>query len=91
MDRRGFLTIAFIDNKWLWAHLVAAAILSRYLDTQMDKGHVLIVVLFLSVLWEVIESMSGKIEEKDGTRKAFFVDGVGDVLGALFMASIVIF
>jgi len=76
-----FIKYAFIDNKWLWFHILSGGVLALFIPIWA--------VLSLAILWEFIEYITTDVDRIYGSFKRFFLDAFGDVFGALAMAVIV--
>jgi len=77
-----FIKYAFIDNKWLWFHMLSGAILAHIIP--------LWAIFALAIAWEVFEYLTSDVKKIYGSFSRFFLDAFGDVFGAVFMAVLVI-
>jgi len=88
------LEYGFLQNRWLWFHMLAAGVIAKLLLAfKVAPNHVFGVVLALAALWELVEWSKEYTEGfpsygNDSSR--FFLDAVGDVVGALFITFIVV-
>lgn len=94
-----FLKYAFFRNVWLWFHMLGGALIARVANVWMEAPNSLMLVLFVALVWEIAELILmtlgvtsddayGNGEVSSG--KHFFMDSCGDVLGAVFMAALVL-
>lgn len=86
-----FFEHAFKRNQWLWFHILAGGIATRIFSLWLNPNLTLGAVLGLALLWEVIEFFAVDIDKVYGDRKRFFSDAVGDVIGAVAIAAIMLF
>lgn len=87
-----FLYDGIIRNKWLWFHMLAGAFSAKILQFfGLADNLIILIILFFSILWEVIELFTSDINRIYGNHRRFFLDAIGDVFGALIMATIVLF
>ncbi len=86
-----FIRNAFIDNKWLWFHMLGGGIIARILLGLTTPVTALIVVLLIAIAWEVLEFVTRNVEDIYGSKSRFFMDAAGDISGAAVMAALVIF
>ena len=68
---------AFLKNQWLWFHCIAGAILGHFFGIYL--------VAALALFWEYLEFVFNRrdLEKIYGSKKDFFYDAIGDVLGAV--------
>ena len=89
---RNLLTFMIFRNVWLWFHVLAggagAKMFMGYFSLQ--PNHAVFAVFMGALLWEIFEYNLQNIEAVYGSKGAFLLDAVGDVLGALLMAIIVV-
>ncbi len=85
-----FLQYAFIQNKWLWFHILAGGILAKIFLNWVDSYSTVILIGVVALAWEVREFVTKDVEEIYESKKRFFMDAAGDIIGAVVMALIVI-
>lgn len=85
-----FFKWAFLQNQWLWFHMLAAAIIARGLSYLLKPGDALILISGFAIFFEFVEYFSTDIEKVYGSHTRFFFDAIGDILGALSIAAIVL-
>jgi len=78
-----FIDLAFVQNRWLWFHMIAGGILAHMIPLWS--------ILTLAIAWEVLEYFTSDVEKIYGSKSRFFLDAFGDVMGALIIAIIVQF
>ena len=78
-------------NKWLWFHIMAGGFLAKILFLIFKNGQLAVdIVIALAILWELLEYLKNDIIKIYGNKKRFFLDSLGDIVGAVIMAIIVI-
>ena len=85
-----FLRYAFLENRWVWFHILAGALLAKIILMGMPDYKAVFYVFLAALGWEFIEFAITDIERNYGNEKRFFLDAVGDVLGAVMAALIVV-
>ena len=85
-----FFKYAFLENRWLWFHLFAGGVLAKFLLTKVDPVTTLVLVLVASITWEVLELIVRDVEQIYGSKKRFFMDAAGDIIGGVIMAAVVV-
>jgi len=78
-----FINLAFVQNRWLWFHMLAGGILAHIIP--------LWAILLLAIGWEVFEYFTSDVEKIYRSKSRFFLDAFGDIMGALIIAIIVQF
>jgi len=78
-----FINLAFVQNRWLWFHMLAGGILAHIIP--------LWTILLLAIGWEVFEYFISDVEKIYGSKRRFFIDAFGDIVGALIVAIIVLY
>jgi len=77
-----FINLAFVQNRWLWFHMLAGGILAKFLP--------LWAIFAITVSWEIIEYLTTDVNKIYGSFNRFFLDSMGDIFGALMIAIIVL-
>lgn len=72
---------AIYNNRWLWFHILAGGILAKVFHYFFDAQKSIVIVLILAIIYEIYQWISGEHRN--------FLDAIGDVFGAFFMAVIV--
>jgi len=85
-----FFKYAFLENRWLWFHLLAGGILAKFLLAYLDSTTTLALIVVASFAWEVVELVTRNVEQIYGSKKRFFMDAAGDIIGAVVMAAVVV-
>lgn len=90
-----FIEWGLCDNVWIWFHLCAGAFGANLSQRFMSAPMGLLTILLLAVGWEVVEffldgGVSGMIEIY-GSIERWLYDSLGDVVGAVVVASLVLF
>ena len=84
----------FMDNCWVWFHILASGIGAKVFLQFTDKWNALLFVFLITILWEVFEFVidGGKQGMIDiyVSLERWMYDSAGDILGANLMALIVI-
>jgi len=86
-----FFQYAILENRFLWAHILFGMLSGKVLPLYMKPQTALLLILILSVAWEVLESFRPDLNDIYGSFNRFFLDAFGDVMGAFVAAVIVIF
>lgn len=80
---------AFTENKWLWVHILGGGFFAKIFLTRYEPQQAVLLVLGVALLWEVGEFILSDVERIYGSRKRFYLDAIGDIIGALTMALVV--
>lgn len=86
-----FIKYMFLRNTWLWVHILAGGILVKILSHWFSAGVSVALLIVLAIAWEALEFITTKVENIYGTKQRFFLDALGDILGAVAMAAIVVY
>ena len=82
---------AFNGNTWLWFHMLAGGIGAKVGQAiGFEDYFIMLVVLGAALLWEVMEKLIGDKKPVYKTRKRWFFDTLGDIVGAVAIAGLVI-
>ncbi|EHO40370.1 hypothetical protein Calab_0731 [Caldithrix abyssi DSM 13497] len=82
---------AVYRNKWLWFHILGGGILAKLALAIFKNGQIAVdIVLLSAILWEIFEYFKDDVEKIYGSKKRFFLDALGDIAGALIMATIMV-
>jgi hypothetical protein len=84
----------FCHNVWCWFHIIAGGIGAKVLHLYTDKWNALLFIVALAILWECFEflydgGIPGMIKIY-GSVERWLYDCAGDIIGASFMALIVV-
>ena len=89
-----FLEYGLNGNVWIWFHIMAGGFFAKIALIWFDKTETMVIILVSAILWEVIEYYwDGKAEgmvDIYGSIERWFYDSLGDVIGAVLMAIIVL-
>jgi hypothetical protein len=83
-------------NYWLWFHMLAGAILGKVGILFFSKTLTISLIAILAMIWEIVEyylECGGDIKKIQliyGSKERWVYDCIGDVLGAILMAGIVV-
>ena len=82
----------FNRNQWLWFHIFAGGIAAKILSyLQIVNAIEIIAFIFVAaVTWEFIEFFTSPIVFIYGSYKRFVQDSLGDIIGAVFCAILVL-
>lgn len=87
-------------NHWLWFHIFGGGLLAKiFIEYGMQKNDALFWVMVVAVAWEFLffairhfwKGWSGYGDMFMTPRKHYFLDAIGDVVGALIMALVVLY
>jgi hypothetical protein len=82
---------AFLKNQWLWFHILAGGMLVKlFLKLGFTDQFSFLLVVAIALLWEIYEYVSSDLIAVYGSKKAFLLDALGDIIGAVAMAVIVV-
>jgi hypothetical protein len=82
-----------LKNRMLWGHILGGGLLCKMgLWIHIPKWWMILIVFILACLWEVIEWMAynGKIKNVYGSYKRWILDCLGDILGAVCCALLIV-
>lgn len=95
-----FWLYAVRNNVHLKTHLLGGAAIAAFAHVWLGEQHSLLVVFAAAILWEFIEYLPFLLFGDTGPygdpgngvtpREHFFMDAVGDVIGAMTMAALVL-
>ncbi|MBN2200459.1 hypothetical protein JW777_00725 [bacterium] len=86
------VTWSFCLNRWVWFHILLAAMGARFFLSVIHMPRVLVfeVVVGIAIVWEMIEVAIDDVKAVYGSRARWVYDSIGDVLGAAAAALIVV-
>lgn len=79
----------FLNNKWLWFHMLASAILTKILLLFFHPQTCVAIVFIGATIWEIIEYLKNDVEKIYGSFDRFYQDSIGDIIGALLISIII--
>ena len=90
-----FLKWGLNGNVWIWFHMLFGGIGAR-IGIEFFSGYVTaFIILMLALIWEVVEYyIDGKAQgmiKIYGSIERWFYDSLGDVVGAMWIALLVIY
>ncbi|MBT4147481.1 MAG: hypothetical protein HOE45_11525 [Gammaproteobacteria bacterium] len=89
-----FFKWGLFGNTWAWFHIAGGAVGAKIAQCFLDEANTLLVMFGLVILWEVFEFiLDGGIEGMKkiyGSLERWFYDSLGDVVGAMLMAIVVV-
>ena len=80
----------FCGNRWVWFHILAGAVGAKVLNLWLSGVTVIYWIFICAVAWEAVEYISDDIFRVYGSRARWGYDSLGDVLGAVFAAIVVV-
>jgi len=83
----------FCSNQWVWFHILGGGLIARFLIVWLNQYQTIMTVLAIALLWEVIEYVfetRGKPAIIYGSVERWAWDTVGDILGSVACAALVI-
>ncbi|MBT6045325.1 MAG: hypothetical protein HOG49_00770 [Candidatus Scalindua sp.] len=90
-----FLDWGLNGNVWIWFHMLFGGIGARIGVEFFSKIETFFIILFLALIWEVVEFIwdGGKegMIKIYGSLEHWFYDSLGDVVGAMWIALLVIY
>lgn len=80
----------FIDNKYLWVHMLGGAVGAKIFNIIFSDNIVLMIVFLIALGWEALELIRDDVKAIYGSLKNFLLDALGDIIGACFMAWLIV-
>ena len=84
-----FLKEMTVGNVWLWFHILGAGILAKIGIIFLPALITVLIIFAIAIIWEIIE-LYVQGTKVYGNTKIWFADSLGDVLGAVLMALVVV-
>lgn len=92
-----FIELGIRQNKWFWMHCVGGvffAVVLSILQPHTPKSEIFTQIMFIALLWEIGEvGWEGGITKVSivyGSQRRWVYDSLGDMLGALTTAGIIL-
>ena len=86
-----FLKEMTVRNRWLWFHILAGGTLAKFFIIFDTSFNAILGVAVIAIMWEAFEALILKdINNYSGGTMGWFADSLGDVLGAVLMALVVV-
>ena len=94
-----FLKEMTVENAWLWFHILAGGFLARsaykFMRFRMgsrkaEKRLAILAVFVITLTWEIFELYYWGYANYSGGAMGWFADSLGDILGAVLMALVVV-
>lgn len=94
---KDFLRFGLCGNYWIWFHILVAGLMARIGLLVFTPAQSFVIVALIAIIWEFIEFF---VECKGewqtvliiyGSKRRWFCDSLGDVLGAIACAALVVF
>ena len=94
MIRGESFNYAVLDNRWLWGHMLLGALGGKFLTLLpfpwLNPLIIVALVFVTGLAWEIGEWFVQDIEKTYGTRRRFVLDALGDIVGEVLMALLVV-
>lgn len=95
MNRPRWANEMLFLNDCLWFHIVAAGLAAKVcMMLGIDRGTIFMGVLFIAIGWEILYDWTFGLHWwtvlKGDDRRRYTFDSIGDILGAVIMAAIVL-
>ena len=84
------LEFSFLNNRWLWFHILGAAVLFRIGQFWYTDQQAFVYVLGIAVAWELLRFLTTQVNKTYGSMKRFLLDSIGDIAGAVAIMLILI-
>ena len=84
-----FLKEMTVGNVWLWFHILGAGVLAKIGIIFFPALITVLIIFAIAIIWEIIE-LYVQGTGIYGNTKIWLADSLGDVLGAVLMAIIVV-
>ncbi|MFA4990572.1 MAG: hypothetical protein WC579_01510 [Candidatus Paceibacterota bacterium] len=86
-----FFNYGIMENLWLWFHMLVGGLFALFCEKiGISFYPIIIIVLFMSILWEIFEYITDDVEKIYGSLKRFIYDAIGDIIGSLIIALLVL-
>jgi hypothetical protein len=89
-----FFKWGFFGNTWVWFHMLGGAVYANIARRWLTKVETLVSLFILTVAWEVIEFFSGGGVDGMiviyGSLERWAYDSLGDIVGAMITALLVV-
>lgn len=85
------INFLFVKNVYLWFHILMGGVGARIINHWKSKIDTLLIVFFISFAWEIYEMFVEGTSKVYGTTFRWALDSIGDIIGAVFMAFIVLY
>lgn len=90
-DDRSVFDKALLQNQWLWFHMTGGAVYAKIgQGLKMKKTTTIVSLLAICLAWEAFEYATDDVSKTYGSKTNFAYDSLGDILGAMVMAGVVI-
>jgi hypothetical protein len=91
---RKLIDWGFMHNTWAWFHILGGGVGAKIALIWLDASMALLVIFLITIAWEVFEFIvdggeQGMIDIY-GSLERWFYDSLGDVVGANFIAFVVV-
>ena len=84
-----FLKEMTVGNVWLWFHILGAGVLAKIGIIFFPALTTVLIIFAIAIIWEIIE-LYVQGTKVYGNTKIWLADSLGDVLGAVLMALVVV-
>jgi hypothetical protein len=85
---------SIFGNKYFWFHSMGGAVGAKlFLLMGLDRSQAFGLVVFIALMWEVLEyfiETAGHPDYIYGSHERWLYDSLGDIVGAIFMAGVVL-
>ena len=78
-----------VGNRWLWFHILSGGFIAKVAPMILQNYSPFAIVAIMAVFWEIIE-LYWEGWRTYGSVKNWIADSLGDILGALLMAWVVL-
>jgi len=85
-----FIKEMTVGNRWLWFHILAGGFVAKVIYLIPVDWNPVVFVACLAVAWEIFELYKDGYKGYSGGAKGWFADTLGDILGAVLMAWVVV-
>jgi len=80
----------FNSNYWIWFHILAGGILAKLINIFLNNWLSVLIVSIIAIIWEIYEYFKDDVVKIYGSIERFWYDAIGDVLGAIACAILVV-
>lgn len=90
-----FIRFGFMMNDGIWIHMIGGGILAKVFNVYFLPSTSILIILGIAILWEFIEAYietpnKNAIINIYGSIERYVYDSIGDILGAVIIAMLVV-
>ncbi len=91
-----FVEQGLMKNEGLWMHLLGGGLLAKLFIQALSSVETTFIILILAIVWEIFEAYLETPNEQAminvyGSVRRYWYDTVGDIIGTVAIAALVVF